>query len=88
MADCNHPLSDPDLARVTDDGGRKRVLSLDSKYRYVGPGIRPEHRGFETGLVVQRDANAFRPVDHMVIGENEAPLIKDDSTTRGLPDTL
>ena len=79
VADCDHILTDHQVGRGAQRHHRQTGGRIDLDDRQVSHLVRVEHAGLVGRPVGERHLNRLHAINHMMIGDNIAPLINDDS---------
>jgi len=86
-ADCEHPFTDPGLARVAQRHGGQ-ILGVDAQHCDVGRLVDADHLGGEFALVGELDRDLGGVRHHMCIGEDDAVGTDDEARAHAVCDLL
>ena len=79
ISDRQHPIPNLQLLGIAQVGGGQFFAGADLQHRQVRLGIPPDHLALEFLLIGQGHGDFFGAFHHMVVGENGAVTVDDDS---------
>ena len=84
IADGNDPVADPRSIRVTEPSVRERLVRFDFENREIRFGVGAYELRLEPGTVIERDGDLGRVLDDVVVGDDIAFSVDDETGTHAL----
>ena len=83
IADRQHPVADLHPVGIAELNVGQRLLGLDDQHGEIRLRIAPPQSGLQPRAIREIDDDFVGPLDHMVVGDDDALGIDDESRTEG-----